>query len=169
MAENIEIKARAANWTAQVAKARSLADSTELLIQEDVFFGCKEGRLKLRMLQKGKEDYMVAYSRPDKAGPKSSKFTISPVKDSRSMRKLLGDALGETQVVKKKRRLFMVGQTRLHFDEVSGLGRFIELEVCLKKGQSAASGAKIAEDLMGKLGISKKDLLTGAYADLRPS
>lgn len=34
-------------------------------------------------------------------------------------------------VVKKRRLLYLVGQTRVHCDEVDGLGRFMELEVCL--------------------------------------
>ena len=33
-------------------------------------------------------------------------------------------------VVKKKRLLYLVGQTRVHCDEVEGLGHFVELEVC---------------------------------------
>ena len=32
-------------------------------------------------------------------------------------------------VVKKKRLLYLVGQTRVHCDEVEGLGCFMELEV----------------------------------------
>lgn len=33
-------------------------------------------------------------------------------------------------IVKKKRLLYLVGQTRVHCDEVDGLGHFMELEVC---------------------------------------
>lgn len=38
-------------------------------------------------------------------------------------------ALGVKGIVKKKRELYMVGQTRVHLDEVEGLGNFMELEV----------------------------------------
>ena len=41
----------------------------------------------------------------------------------------LGLALGVRGVVKKTRRLIMIGQTRVHIDDVEGLGTFMELEV----------------------------------------
>jgi len=71
--------------------------------------------------------------------------------------------------VKKKRTLFLVGQTRIHLDEVESLGTFIELEVVLEPGQSAAAGRTIAADLMKALEIEPADLEAGAYFDLLPS
>ena len=41
----------------------------------------------------------------------------------------LKKALGIKGVVKKNRTLYMVGQTRVHVDQVEGLGDFMELEV----------------------------------------
>ena len=69
-------------------------------------------------------------------------------------------------MVRKKRTVYLAGRTRIHFDEVEGLGKFIELEVVLRDGEDAASGSAIAEDLMTKLGINKSDLIEQAYVDL---
>jgi len=64
------------------------------------------------------------------------------------------------------RHLFLVGQTRIHLDEVAGLGNFLELEVVLQEGQRAEDGMAIANELMEKLGVKKKDLVGKAYIDL---
>ena len=66
----------------------------------------------------------------------------------------------------KTRRLFMVGQTRVHCDEVEGLGDFLELEVTLSEEDSEAKGVEIANELMAKLGVGKNDLISGAYMDM---
>lgn len=43
---------------------------------------------------------------------------------------MLSQALGVDGTVKKTRHLFLVDQTRIHIDQVDGLGDFMELEVC---------------------------------------
>jgi len=45
------------------------------------------------------------------------------------MQAALGMALGIKGVVRKQRMLYMIGQTRVHLDQVEGLGSFMELEV----------------------------------------
>ena len=66
----------------------------------------------------------------------------------------------------KTRYLYLVGQTRIHLDDVEGLGQFMELEVVLEEGQSDADGQRIAEVLMSALGVESEDLIDGAYMDL---
>jgi predicted adenylyl cyclase CyaB len=166
MPANIEIKARIGDLAAFKKRAMSLSNSqVEIIPQEDIFFHTPQGRLKLRILA---PDYaqLVYYTRSDAAGPKRSEYLIHEIKESEALKTLLGRALGVRGVVRKTRHLFKVGQTRVHLDEVDGLGTFVELEVILRQGQSDAEGQAIAEDLMGKLGIKAEDLMEGAYMDL---
>jgi hypothetical protein len=72
-------------------------------------------------------------------------------------------------VVRKTRYLYLVGETRVHLDDVEGLGQFMELEVVMQEGQSDAEGQAIAEGLMASLGVESSDLLEGAYMDLLES
>ncbi len=60
----------------------------------------------------------------------------------------------------------MVGQTRIHLDQVDELGTFVELEVVLDSNQTPEQGRSIASALMEKMGINESDLVSCAYADL---
>jgi len=79
---------------------------------------------------------------------------------------VLSNALGVRGVVRKRRTLFLVGQTRIHLDEVENLGLFVEIEVVLSLQQTVSEGVHIAEEIMEKLGISRDDLVEKAYIDL---
>ena len=67
---------------------------------------------------------------------------------------------------RKKRLLYCVGNTRVHLDEVDGLGTFMELEVILSTGQRIEEGEATAAQMMATLGIDESDLVPGAYIDL---
>ena len=75
-------------------------------------------------------------------------------------------ALGIRAVVRKKRTVYFCEQTRIHLDEVDGLGAFIELEVVLDTGQDIQFGIAVAQDLMSRRRIEKDDLVASAYVDL---
>jgi predicted adenylyl cyclase CyaB len=166
---NIEIKARARHFADIRARAEVLSDTpVEVIRQEDIFFNTPQGRLKLRVLSEG-HGQLIYYTRPDKEGPKRSDYHISHTSDPANLKRLLELAYGIRGVVRKTRYLYLVGQTRVHLDDVEGLGQFMELEVVLQEGQSDADGRAIAEGLMASLGIERSDLLEGAYMDLLES
>jgi adenylate cyclase class IV len=166
MARNIEIKARIENIESVTRKAAMLADKGPIEIaQDDTFFACPNGRLKLRTFSPA-EGELIFYIRPDQAGPKESFYLISPTSTPDSLRETLSRAYGQAGRVRKRRTLFLAGRTRIHIDRVENLGDFLELEVALSEGETAQSGEAVARDLMGKLGISRDQLIEGAYADL---
>jgi len=166
MPANIEIKARVRDFAALRARAEALSDTpVQVIPQEDTFFRVPRGRLKLRQLAPDRAQ-LVYYERPDQEGPKRSTYSIFETSDPQSLKATLSAALGVRGVVRKKRSLYLVGQTRLHLDEVEGLGQFMELEVVLRPEQTDAEGQAIARDLMTQLGIREEDLLSAAYMDL---
>lgn len=165
MKRNVEIKASVTDLTAIEERAAKLADQGPMVLeQEDAFFHCPRGRLKLRRLPGRAE--LIAYERPDAAGPKQSRYVVHPTSDPDGLQSALTLALGVRGVVRKRRTLYLVGPTRVHLDRVEGLGDFVELEVVLAEGQDPGEGFAAAQHLMAELGISKDQLIEGAYIDL---
>lgn len=113
MARNIEIKARIESVTALTERVAPLATQgpTEIA-QDDTFFDCSSGRLKLRALSNTQGE-LIFYRRSDAL------------------------AYGEAGHVRKRRTLFLIGRTRVHLDIVESLGHFLELEVVLREGETA--------------------------------
>ncbi len=60
----------------------------------------------------------------------------------------------------------MMGRSRIHLDEVRGLGTFLEIEVVLGKREAAAEGERVARELLGACGVPESDLVGRAYVDL---
>jgi predicted adenylyl cyclase CyaB len=166
MPRNVEIKARLTDAAAVRERARALAtEGPHELVQHDVFFHCRRGRLKLRRFADGTGE-LIAYERADEAGPKTSHYRVVTCPDPDAVAEALGNALGVLGEVRKRRALFLVGRTRIHLDEVEGLGTFLELEVVLGDEEPDAVGKAEAAALRTALGVESTDLITGAYIDL---
>jgi predicted adenylyl cyclase CyaB len=167
MPANVEIKARIASVESLLPLAQALSDDKHLqrIHQDDTFFAVPHGRLKLRVFGDGSGE-LIHYHRPDATGPKLSDYVLVPVAEPDSLRDALARACGLVGRVRKHRILVLVGPTRIHLDQVEGLGDFLELEVTLKDGQTEAEGTAIAHDLMARLGVQPQQLLEGAYLDL---
>jgi predicted adenylyl cyclase CyaB len=166
MPRNIELKARIEDVQLLASKAAALADKGPIEItQDDTFFLCESGRLKLRVFAQEKGE-LIFYQRPNQAGPKESFYLVSPTSSPDTLREVLSKAYGQVGRVQKQRTLFHVGRTRVHLDIVKGLGHFLELEVVLEDGEPVEAGVREAHSLMARLGIEPSQLIEGAYIDL---
>ena len=166
MPTNVEIKARVRN----PARLKSLAEAlaltpSQIILQEDIFFEVPRGRLKLRIFAPNSAE-LIYYEREDGPGPKESRYSLFQTSEPEALKTVLQKSLGVRGIVRKQRTLYLVGQTRIHLDEVEGLGSFVELEVVLQAHQSHADGVQIARELMVKLEIQDSDLVEQAYIDL---
>jgi adenylate cyclase class IV len=166
MSRNIEIKAHVENVEALAVKAAALADTGPIEIaQDDTFFRCDSGRLKLRAFSNGTGE-LIYYRRANQRGPKESFYLLSPTSAPDSLRDSLSLAYGQVGRVIKQRVLFLVGRTRIHLDKVEQLGHFLELEVVLADDEPSDVGVREAHELMENFDVKPHQLIDEAYVDL---
>ncbi|WP_123246548.1 class IV adenylate cyclase [Aeromonas dhakensis] len=166
MPRNIEIKAKIESIELLLPKTIAIADQGPVEIeQDDTFFRCDAGRLKLRTLSPSAGE-LIFYRRADQQGPKESFYQLTPTHEPDRLRETLSLAWGQIGRVQKKRTLLLVGRTRIHLDRVQGLGHFLELEVVLEEDEPLEAGMQEANDIMAQLGVEPSRLIEGAYLDL---
>jgi homotetrameric cytidine deaminase len=163
---NIELKARDAQpeRTLELALALGAGDRGEFA-QRDTYFGGARGRLKLREQQPGKAE-VIEYHRPDTTDARASEYRRVPVPEPEALREALDAALGTLVVVEKRRRLLLWEGVRIHLDDVTGLGRFVELEAVAPAESDLAPERAKVEHLRAELEIEESSLVAQSYSDL---
>lgn len=164
--KNIELKIQVDDFqiiNKNLKKARATDEG--VLSQTDTYFNCKGKRLKLRE-QNDKEFLLVLYARPDKKEATVSDFDIINFdkKQAQALKAVLKKAYGEKVIVKKKRKLWMYKNTRIHLDKVQKLGTFLELETFVKK--DIASAKKEYDEVVNFLGLDGYKKLDRSYSDM---
>ena len=169
MASNVEIKARVTDPRAMRARMESFGTTApDELVQIDTFYNVPTGRLKLRESADGTGE-LIYYQRADDPGPRVSNYFRASSSDPASLRDVLARSLGVRATVRKRRSVFLFGQTRIHLDQVEGLGSFIEFEVVLRDGQPVSDGERIATSLINAFSVRAAVLIPHAYVDLLES
>ena len=163
---NIEVKARVASLGVARQMAREIpADFRGTLHQIDTYFSCSQGRLKLREI-KGQGAELIWYSRSDEGKPRASHYMICEIEHPSVLSVLLDSALSTIGRVEKKRDLFLWKNVRIHLDDVSGLGTFLEFEAVMPNDSDDAEGHALVQTLLEKFRISASDVLKRSYIDM---
>lgn len=138
---NYEFKARCEDIDALEARLQTL---NPLFIgtdhQVDTYFNVPNGRLKLR--EGNIENALIHYDRANTAGAKQSNVTLYAHANEPSLKDALTKALGVKMVVDKKRKIYFIDNVKFHFDQVEGLGTFVEVEAIDKTGDSSIEQLK---------------------------
>jgi len=172
---NVETKARCDDLGAVAERARAAGGRYDgRLDQVDTYFGVGDGsRLKLREQTHHTADgravasaELIRYERPDVATARVSEYVRVPVGDGSATCEELAARHGVRGTVRKRRRLWLLGATRVHLDEVEGLGTFVELETVFE-GMTEATARAEHGRVLGLLGIPPGGAIGGSYIDLR--
>ena len=133
--------------------------------QRDTYFRCTNGRLKLR---EGRiENALIHYKRPDEKGTKASEVLLYRHEPGSALKQILTAAFGIRVTVEKKRRILFVENVKFHFDDVPGLGQFVEVEALDENGDAGLD--KLKEQCLfyaDLFGIAPADYVAESYSDL---
>jgi len=162
---NLELKFHCTDLGGIRARAEALgAEDRGDLRQRDSFFPAALGRLKLRDFGDGTGE-LIAYRRPDSTEARGSDYLLAKLTDPAALRGVLSFGLGEAGTVCKQRRLFLWRHTRIHLDEVEGLGEFVELETVIVEQPEAEAHEELRR-VVDALGLRDEDRIARAYVDL---
>mgnify|MGYP001564535197 CR=1 FL=1 len=134
--------------------------------QVDVYYWCKGGRLKLRKID-GQNFELIFYKRSDSNHSRLSDYQIFsiPKKRIKPIKSILNKVYGEKNIVRKERSLWIYKHTRIHFDNVVKLGKFLELETVMEK-INFKQAMKEYDKIVKMLNLSKYKIYNKSYSDL---
>lgn len=133
--------------------------------QRDTYFNVAHGRLKLR--EGNIENALIHYTRSNTAGARQSDVILYQHQPSEALKQALTAALGIKTVVAKKRKIYFIDNVKFHFDEVEGLGTFVEVEAIDRDGRIGLQ--KLQQQCAhyaALLGIQPADCVAESYSDL---
>jgi adenylate cyclase, class 2 len=171
--QNIEFKSELRNLAAARCQCQVLgAKHGGLLQQTDTYFRMADGRLKKREMP-GEPAQWILYHRPDRIVPRMSNYTI--LNNEQARRRWGTHGLKQWLVVRKRRDLWLLGDVRIHLDDVENLGCFIEFEALVSRRfdvqmcqRSVAELREVFAPLLGEpISRSYCDLLEQSLAEKR--
>ena len=94
--------------------------------QVDTYFNVSKGRLKLR--EGNIENALINYTRENVKRSKMSEVILYQHTPDPALKNILVFQLGVKTIIDKKRKIYFIDNVKFHFDNVSALGTFIEVE-----------------------------------------
>lgn len=133
--------------------------------QTDTYFNVPHGRMKLR--EGNIEHALIHYQRSNVAGAKQSDVILYQHQPDASLKALLTAALGIKVVVEKRRHIYFVDNVKIHFDQVTGLGQFLEVEAIDLDGSMGTGKLQEQCQFFARLfGVADDDYLAQSYSDM---
>lgn len=161
---NVEFKAELRDLDLARAICRRLgATPIASFEQVDTYFSVPSGRLKRRETQGEPAEY-IFYERANRTRPKLSHFSI--YSEAQAAERFGTTPLPTLVVVRKFRELFMLGSTRIHLDQVDGLGTFLEFESLVSRENNLADAHATIGNLRQQFTTALGEAISVSYSDL---
>lgn len=133
------------------------------LVQIDTYFRVPDGRLKRRETP-GRAIEWIFYRRADGPVARLAHYTI--LTDEQARVRFGEGTLAPWKVVRKCRELWMVGNVRVHLDQVEDLGLFIEFEAVVSSRHDIAECRMMVQHLRDQFAPIMGEAIGGSYESL---
>jgi len=163
---NFEFKASAPNIEELENKLQALHPKfIGVDYQVDTYFNVESGRLKLR--EGNIENSLIFYERSNTAGAKQSDILLFHHKADKALKDILIKLHGIKVVVDKQRKIYFIDNVKFHFDEVKGIGTFVEVEAIDSDGSIGVEKLKQQCDYYADyFNIQPSDFIAFSYSDM---
>ena len=130
--------------------------------QKDIYFKVPDGRLKLRIIN-SQSGELIFYKRKESKKIRVSNYIISRTKDFKNLSEILSVNFEILVIVKKKRKIFIFDNIRIHLDKVENLGEFLEFEIVYDNYEQAKKQMKF---LINYFKLNRNNFINNSYSDL---
>ncbi len=162
--QNVEFKAEIRDLEAARRQCGLVgADRVGTLVQIDTYFRVTEGRLKRRE-SPGHPVEWIFYRRPDGPVARLAQYTI--LNEEQARVRYGEGTLVPWKVVRKTRELWMVGNVRVHLDQVEDLGLFVEFEAVVSSRHDLAECRMMVQHLREQFAPIMGEAIAGSYESL---
>ncbi len=164
--KNIEFKARVESTAPYEEMLLKLAPRFEGEDhQTDTYYEVPQGRLKLR--EGNIETALIFYEREDSSGARQSDVLLYKHEQGSSLKQILAKLHKVKATVRKNRRIYFINNVKFHFDEVEGLGRFMEVEAIDETGEIGLDRLREqCDNYLNYFGLHANQLETLSYSDM---
>ena len=133
--------------------------------QTDTYFNVVKGRLKLR--EGNIENALIYYEREDSQSAKQSNVLLYKHDPDEVLKDILIKVHGVKVEVIKQRRIYYIKNVKFHFDNVPGLGTFVEVEAIDKNGDISIDELKQqCEMYRAYFNIAQSNFVQSSYSDM---
>jgi len=162
---NFEFKARSKDWHSLENKLLTL--SPKFIGEDhqvDTYFNVEKGRLKLR--EGNIENALIYYERKNVADSKQSDVLLYQFQTGNSLKDIHTKVHGVKAVVDKRRKIYFIDNVKFHFDNVEGLGTFVEVEAINTGNIGIDKLKEQCKYYAAFFGIRDEDYESASYSDL---
>lgn len=164
--QNVEFKAEIRNLEAARRQCGLVgAEYRGSFVQIDTYFRIADGRLKRRETP-GRPVEWIFYRRPDGPVARLAQYTF--LTDEQARVRFGEGTLIPWKVVRKTRELWMVGNVRVHLDQVEDLGLYVEFEAVVSARHDLAECRAMVQHLREEFAPIMGEALGGSYESLVP-